>query len=140
MPGDLIMRTRYWILLALCITVTACASSSKRERDEDALARYMDNAGEPVEQFSYLGRFDGWRALGRDKVVVWTGVNDAYLLTVQTPCSELPFANSIALSGTTGTIHRGFDSVKFGRNQQCRIMEIRPVDYRKVRQIERDGG
>jgi hypothetical protein len=37
-------------------------------------------------------------------------------------------------------VSRGFDSVKVGRDEQCRINEIRPVDYKKVREIERSGG
>lgn len=135
------MNTRNVILpLALVALTASCAHFKNREKDEDVLARYMDNAGEPIEHFSYLGRFDGWRALGRDKLVVWTGINDAYLLTVQTPCSNLPFANAIGLTTTTGTVSRGFDSVKVGKGEQCRINEIRPVDYKKVREIERAGG
>ncbi len=129
------------VTAGIALTLAACAGMGKRESDERTLARYMDAAGEPIEQFSYLGRFDGWRALGRDKVVVWTGINDAYLLTVQTPCTELPFAQTIALTTTTNTVSRGFDSVRFGPNpnQQCRISEIRPIDYRKVRELERAG-
>lgn len=134
------MKKRALILPLTLLALGACSSMGKREKDEVTLARYLDNAGEPIDHFSYLGRFDGWRALGRDKIVVWTGINDAYLLTVQTPCTELPFANSIGLTTTTGTVSRGFDSVKFGANQQCRINEIRPVDYKKVREIEKAGG
>lgn len=135
------MNTRIWIVsAALLLSLSGCASMKNRESDEQVLARYMDNAGEPVDQFSYLGRFDGWRALGRDKVVVWTGVNDAYLLTVQTPCSDLQFAQKIALTSNTGTVNRGFDSVQVGPHNKCRINEIRKVDYKKVREIERAGG
>lgn len=134
------MNIRNLILPLSLLALTACAGAGRRESDEQTLARYMDFAGEPVEQFSYLGRFDGWRALGRDKVVVWTGMNDAYLITVQTPCTDLPFANSIGLTSTTGMVSRGFDSITVGPRERCRINEIRPVDYKKVREVEREGG
>jgi hypothetical protein len=111
-----------------------------RETDEQTLARYMDHAGEPVDSFSYLGRFDSWRSLGRDKVVVWTGVNTAYLLTVQEPCQDLQFANRIGLTSTGSTVSRGFDSVRVGNDQTCRITEIRPVNYKDLKAAERAGG
>lgn len=134
------MKPRNWIILTAVMALTACASMRHRETDEQTLARYMDYAGEPVDSFSYLGRFDGWRSLGRNRVVVWTGINDAYLLTVQEPCPELQFANHIGLTSTTGMVSRGFDSVKLGNNQSCRIMEIRPVNYKDLKAAERAGG
>ena len=134
------MNTRNVILLLTVLAIGACSSMKNRESDEQVLARYMDNAGEPIDRFSYLGRFDSWRALSRDKVAVWTGMNDAYLLTVDAPCHNLQFTNSIGLTNTTGTVTRGFDSVKIGNDETCRINEIRKIDYKKVREIERAGG
>ena len=134
------MNTRNVILLLAILAIGACSSFKNRESDEQVLARYMDNAGEPIDRFSYLGRFDSWRALSRDKVAVWTGMNDAYLLTVDSPCHNLQFTSSIGLTTTTGTVTRGFDSVKIGNDETCRINEIRKIDYKKVREIERAGG
>jgi len=134
------MSYRIWILLAATAALSACAGMPKRENEQATLDRYMDFAGQPVESFSYLGRFDGWRSLGRDKLVVWTGLNDAYLLTVQQPCLDLEFANRIGLTSTTGTVSRGFDAVRVGRHERCTITEIRPVNYKDLRAAERAGG
>jgi hypothetical protein len=134
------MKPRNWTILAAVAALTACTSMKNRETDEQTLARYMDYAGEPVDSFSYLGRFDGWRSLGRDRVVVWTGVNDAYLITVQAPCQDLQFANRIGVTSTGSTVSRGFDSVKVGNNQTCRITEIRPVNYKDLKAAEKAGG
>jgi hypothetical protein len=134
------MKLRHWTLLAMLATVTACTGMRHRETDEQELARFMDYAGQPVDSFRYLGRFDSWRALGRNKLVVWTGLNDAYLLTVQEPCAELQFANAVGLTSNTGSVSRGFDSVKVGRNETCRITEIRPVNYKDLRAAKRAGG
>jgi|SRR5829696_10165827 len=134
------MKLRNWVILAAVAALTACAAMKNRETDVQTLARYMDYAGEPVDSFSYLGRFDGWRSLGRDRVVVWTGVNDAYLLTVQQPCQDLQFAQRIGVTSTGSTVSRGFDSVKVGNNQTCRITEIRPVNYKDLKAAEKAGG
>ena len=134
------MFTRNVIVLLTMLAVGACSSMKNRESDEQVLARYMDNAGEPIDRFSYLGRFDSWRALSRDKVAVWTGINEVYLLTVDTPCQNLQFTSSIGLTNSTGTVTRGFDSVLIGNDERCRINEIRKIDYKKVREIERAGG
>jgi hypothetical protein len=134
------MKPRNWVILAAVAALTACAAMKNRESDEQSLARYMDYAGEPVKSFTYLGQFDGWRSLGRDKVVVWTGVNNAYLLTVQQPCQELRFANRIGVTSTGNTVSSGFDSVQVGDNQTCRITEIRPVNYKDLKAAEKAGG
>jgi len=134
------MNMRNWLLLSALAVVTACSGMRHRESDKVTLQRYNDYAGAPVESFSYLGRFDSWRALGRDKLVVWTGMNSAYLLTVQTPCPDLQFAQHIGLTSTAGSVSSGFDSVQVGRHERCRITEIRPVNYKDLRAAERAGG
>jgi hypothetical protein len=132
------MKPRIWIILAALAAVGACSSMRNRETDAQTLARYMDYAGEPVQSFSYLGRFDNWHALGRDKLVVWTSVNNAYLLTVQEPCRELQFANSIGLTTTTSSVQSGFDYVRVGQDR-CLITEIRPVNYKELKAAQRAG-
>jgi len=134
------MRFRNWILVAGVASLTACSGMRQRENETQTLQRYLDYAGAPVESFSYLGRFGSWRSLGRDKLVIWTGVNNAYLLTVQQPCRDLEFANRIGLTSQTGAVYRGFDSVKVGRHETCRITEIRPVNYKDLKAAQKAGG
>jgi hypothetical protein len=108
-----------------------------RERDAEAYERYRDFAGAPIDDFTYLGRYDGWSSLGRNVLAIRTSVSDAYLLTVQGPCSDLEFANTIALTSTGNTVRRGLDSVRVGR-VSCTITEIRPVNYAEMRKAERE--
>jgi len=133
-------RIRVLLAVTAAAALSACAGMPKRESEQATLDRYMDFAGQPVESFSYLGRFDSWRSLGRDKLVIWTSLNNAYLLTVQQPCQDLEFANRIGLTSTTGTVSRGFDAVRVGRHERCTITEIRPVNYKDLRAAERAGG
>lgn len=132
-------RRALWGLLALMI-VTACSGIPRRESDQAALERYLDYAGTPVDRFTYLGRYTGWRPLGRNKLIVWTGINDAYLITVAEPCIDLQFTMRIGLTSTGNTVSRGFDSVTLPGRQKCTITEIRPVDYGQMKKDLREGG
>jgi hypothetical protein len=124
------------LAVVAALLLSACAGIPKRTSDQEDLERYRQYAGEPINSISYLGRYDGWRPLGRDNLVIWTGINDAYLLTIAGPCNDLPFVNRIAIKNRGATLDRG-DSVIVGRNQRCWITEIRPVDYRKMKEDAR---
>ena len=118
--------------------LAACSSVPRAERDAQALARYTQYAGAPVSDFHYDSRFRTWQALSRDKVFVRTGTNDAYLLTVF-PCLNLEFATRIQITSRFGAVRSGFDDVKVD-GERCRISEIRPVNYRKMRADARESG
>lgn len=128
---------RIAVLLGFAM-LAACTSVRQRDGEPSARERYLHYAGKPVGSFSTLGRIDGWLPLGRNQLVVWTRVNDAYLLTVVPTCQELDSAIGIALdSRVEGTVRSGFDHVRVGRDR-CQILEIRPVDYRLMKQEERE--
>jgi Family of unknown function (DUF6491) len=126
-----------WIACAL--TLVACSAVSQRAaKDQAERDRYVSYASAPIDQFTYLGRFDSWHALSRNELVVFTTINDAYLLRVWQPCIGLQFATRVGVSSTGGTVHRGLDSVLVD-GQRCPIDEIRPVDYRRMLADRRDA-
>jgi hypothetical protein len=92
---------------------------------------YTDYAGEPVKSF-YMDNFDGWTVLSKDQLVVWTGMNKAYLLTVTGYCPDLQFANAIAVTSTANTVDK-FEKVIVGRDR-CFINEIRPLDTKQMKE------
>jgi len=92
---------------------------------------YTEYAGEPVKSF-YLGNYDGWSAVSKDQLVVWSGVNKAYLLTVTGYCPDLQFANTIAVTSTGNTVDK-FEKVIVGRDR-CFIKEIRPIDTKQMKE------
>jgi Family of unknown function (DUF6491) len=115
------------------LTLGACATGiPKHESDAATRARYEQYAGAPVDHITYLGHYSGWEPLGRDALVIWTGINDAYLLKVNGPCPDLPFATHVGLTATGSTVYARFDFVTV-RHWRCQIAEIRPVDYRRMR-------
>ncbi|HEV7609614.1 MAG TPA: DUF6491 family protein [Steroidobacteraceae bacterium] len=107
------------VAAAMC---AGCATAPKLD--------YTDYAGEPVKSF-YMSNFDGWSAVSKDQLVVWSGMNKAYLLTVTGYCPDLQFANAIAVTSTANTVDR-FEKVIVGRDR-CLINEIRPLDTKQLK-------
>lgn len=113
---------------AFALPVWAQQTSSEA-RD---LARYQRYAEPPVDQVHYF-QVNGFQYLAPDTVGIWFGVNKLYLLTVQTPCNNLAFANGIGLTAKNNMLYRNFDFVTFG-HQRCKIVKITPVNELKMKQ------
>jgi hypothetical protein len=124
------MYTKIPLAVVLAVTLASCASGMERMRGEESSSKYIDYAGAPVEQFASF-RIDGWTPVSRNQLVLWTGINEAYLLKVWDSCQDLQFANRIAVTSTADTISR-FDKVRVGRDQ-CPISEIRPIDVKQMK-------
>ena len=104
-------------LLYATALLTACSGIPLKQRQDAQRARYEAYAGAPVERFTYLGRYDSWQPIGTNELVVWTTINQAYLIKVAPPCDNLEFVNRIGLTSTASTVSARFDFVKVGR--QC---------------------
>ena len=92
---------------------------------------YTDYAGEPVKSF-YMNNFDGWTVVSKDQLVVYSGLNKAYLLRITGYCPDLQYANAIAVTSTANTVDR-FEKVIVGRDR-CFIKEIRPLDTKQMKE------
>lgn len=132
------MKKKTLLTLSTLSLLTACGGIPQRESEQETMQRYEAYAGAPVSSFSVFGHVDGWRPLTRDKLIVWTGIDDAYLLSVEPTCMNLEFATRIGLTTSVGSsVQSGFDSVRLRdgfHRQRCRILEIRPIDYRRMKQ------
>lgn len=131
------MRSMPFLVLFVALGLAACASPGPREREAAALARYEAAAGEPVPRFHAFSVRD-WTALGENHLALWTRQNEAWLLTVESPCHELPWAMELRLDAVGSTVNARFDAVEVG-GQRCRILEIRPVDVQRLKQSEADA-
>ena len=124
-------------VLGLLLAVSACTSTASYfERQEAELARFEKHASEPIERIKAFQGVDQWQALSPLKLVIWTGVSRAYLLTMRAPCSGLEFQKAIVVTSTNNIIDVHFDSVRF-EQQVCFLTEIRPVDYKALQQERR---
>ena len=128
---------------AIAATLTALAACSAgipvRQDPEEVRNRYEAYAGAAVDHFTWLGRYDGWEALGPDELVVFTSVNKAYLLKVSPPCKDLRGAERVGLTSTGGSVYARLDSVTT-RGWRCRILQIRKLDYRRMKADLRRAG
>jgi hypothetical protein len=134
------MKRALWNVFVLCaaaLITVACSGIPRRARDLAELDRYLQYAGPPVDHITYLGRYDNWQAVGQYQLVLWTGINDAYLITVASPCENLRFSNRIAVTQTANTLYSKFDAVLV-HHWRCQIIEIRPIDYKRMRQDLRE--
>ena len=126
------MKTVTATVLAAFIA-SACATSGgeiERSSSDRLLTRYEPFVGEPIDRFTAF-RPDSWQPISRTQLVVWTSINDAYLLTVDNTCPELNFAQKIGVTSTGSSISK-FDSV-IVRDQRCRIEQIQPIDVERMK-------
>lgn len=123
------MKTSLALAVAAYTLTMGCATGVARSPSGEVL-HYADYAGTPIDSFVSFN-IDGWESVGRDQLVVWTGVNDAYLLKVWDNCRDLQFAERIALTQTGSSVTRG-DSVRVGHDR-CPITEIRRVDVKQMK-------
>ena len=120
---NLLLKGAGTSLAATAALLAGCATGPKLD--------YTDYAGEPIKSF-YMNNFDGWNVISKDQIVVWSGLNKAYLLTVTGYCPDLQFANAIGLTSTANTVDR-FEKVIVGRDR-CMINEIRPLDTKQMKE------
>jgi|HubBroStandDraft_1064217.scaffolds.fasta_scaffold1234214_1 hypothetical protein len=107
--------------------LVGCVAAPAAPPSKEALL-YLKYAGPPIDSFTYLGRYDGFRTLGGPYLVIWTTFTNAYLIKVRDPCIELPFANRVGLTSTSNTVNGNFDFVLV-EHDRCRIGTIQRVDY-----------
>jgi len=126
------------VLIVVLVLCGACAGGIPLHPSQQQVPdRYTAYAGPPIPSFTWLGRYDGWEPLGKDRVVIFTTPNDAYLLKIWPPCDMRFVMNNIGLSSTGSTVTAHLDSVitnspSTGR-WRCPIEEIRKVDYQRMR-------
>ena len=132
---------RYVGLGLVAVLLTACAGTP-RLSDEERLARYQAYAGEPIERFTQI-RIDNWESLDSNKLVLWNGRQEAYLLTVWDTCADLRQAQTITVISASSHTVSVFDKIKVVKDPRfgpimtgfdtCPIREIRAVDVRQMR-------
>ncbi len=123
-------------LVATLILSGVAATASAGDNDktlQEKLAKQKYQQGEAVE---YINNYelDGWNYIDRTHIVIHTGPSRDYLVTVMMPCNDLPSAENIAFTTTTGKLTR-FDKLMVrgagGIVQHCPITQINALTKRK---------
>jgi len=118
-------------LALIAVVASGCASGLSRTRGDQALERYEPYVGEPIDGFTAF-RQQSWQPVSRNQLILWTTINDAYLLTITNNCPDLEFSSAIGVSSIANRISR-FDHVTV-RGDRCLIQKIQPIDMRAYRQ------
>jgi hypothetical protein len=141
MEADLMSSSRpylrcAWLLLGAAL-LASCSGIPLKQREAAERARFEAYAGKPIDHFTWLTSYNGWEPISPDQLVVWTDINDAYLITVFQPCTDLMFARRIGLPASADTVYAHFDAVRV-EGWRCMIKTIQPVDYRRMEQDLRE--
>ena len=129
------MRALWISVLMLGLFGVARADTSEYESEQ--LARYQKFAGAPVDDFLMFKLYQ-WQVVGADKVVAWSTIRDAYLITVAQPCVRLEWTHALGLTtAQMRKVSKNFDFVAF-ENQRCKITEIRPIDLAAMHKEKTD--
>jgi type II secretory pathway pseudopilin PulG len=126
------MKTRLVAGVFLAVLLIASAGAQTRKTQEQDLERFEKYAGAAIDEFDFWSLYK-WKLVGPEKVVVWSTINDAYLITVDQPCPGLEWTKAIGVTSQQKRIvSRKFDYVTYGKGQRCHINEIRPIDYKQM--------
>lgn len=123
-------------IAAAALLLSACATH-RSERIAEQLQRYLDASGQPVPSFRYFS-FNSWTPLGKEHFAVWTKPREAWLIQVMPVCTDLDFAQNIALTSSLNRVYARFDKVLL-RDYSCRIQSIRPIDVAKLRDLQKEA-
>lgn len=117
------------------LVVAGCAAGTSVSRGEQAMDKYEPYLGEPVRSFTAF-RIDSWQSVDRDRLILWTGINNAWLITISGSCPDLMFTDRIRVS-STGSQVSTFDKV-IVRGDTCLIDKIEPINVRQMK-ADRDA-
>lgn len=118
------------MVLAASVAAGCATSGIERTQGERIMSRYEPYVGEPVRSFTAF-RQEGWQPISRNQLILWTSINDAYLLTISNNCPNLMFTNAVSVTTTTSAIST-LDFVNV-RGDRCQIQKIQPIDVREWR-------
>jgi len=117
------------ILIGLAATLAFAGCTTTRPPGA-ALNEYLPFTGPPVESFHFWNLYS-WEAVGPYQVVLWATPWEAYFVTVASPCIDLEWTHRLGVSSTANTVSH-FEYVLVGHQERCPILEIRPIDVKKL--------
>lgn len=126
------MRTSIVLIFLAALTMAGCATVGEVAKEKGAQPGndYVTYAGAPIDDFLAYN-INGWTPVSRTQLVIWTNVNDAYLLTVWNTCNNLMFADHVGVTDTANRVSK-FEKVRVGR-ETCPISEIQPIDIKRMK-------
>ena len=112
------------------LVAAGCTAGTSVSRGEQAMDKYEPYLGEPIRSFTAF-RIDSWQSVDRDRLILWTGINNAWLITISGSCPDLMFTDRIRVT-STGSQVSTFDKV-IVRGDTCLIDKIEPINVRQMK-------
>lgn len=119
-------------LTVLILAGLVLASSTSQAHTSEPVVVPPTAQLEAVDKFHFFGRLDGWRAVDRNTLIVWTTPFKPYLIELRRPASGLRFAEYIGVTSTAGTVHAGLDNIRVD-GFRYPIKSIHPLTKQQAR-------
>jgi hypothetical protein len=119
-------------LAVLILAGLALASSTSQAHTLEPIVVQPAAQLEAVDKFHFFGHLDGWRAVDRNTLIVWTTPFKPYLIELRRPASGLRFADYIGVTSTAGTVRARLDNIRVD-GLRYPIKAIRPLTKQQAR-------
>ncbi len=120
---------RITLLASVAIGLAACAGNVKITSVDEILTSKGLVRGEIVNRISNH-QIHGWQTVNDENLIITTGVNDAYLISLQSPCYSLRSAYTIGYTSHMSSLDK-FDRIvirDIGNQQEsCQIKQIQAL-------------
>ncbi len=125
-------------LLFIVAILSGCASHGLTDTERTVLYQnyITENKLEELKSITTF-RFDGWRDLGKEHLIIFTNFKKPYLITLKSRCIDLRFSHTIGINKTSNSLHAKFDSIFVTRfpEQKCFIKTIHKLTREQADQM-----
>ena len=125
-------------LLFAVLILSSCASNGLTDVERTALYHnyVAENKLEEVKSITSF-RFNGWRDLGKEHLIIFSSIRNAYLITLTNRCSDLRYSNTLGINRTGSSLHAKFDSIFVTSfpEQKCFIKTIHKLTKEQANQM-----
>jgi hypothetical protein len=97
---------KYSVLLLISLVFTACATTPYKIADKYNLDNELKEAND-INSF----RIDSWESIDYQSLIIKADFNNYYLVILNRPALNLPFAQNIGVTGTSMRVTKGFDKI-----------------------------
>lgn len=124
-------------LLAIII-LSSCAHHGLTDTERTALYQnyVAENKLEQVKSIRAF-RYNGWRELGKEHLIIFTSIRKPYLISLKSSCADLRFSSTLGINHTSSNLRAKFDwiFVTSFPQQRCFIKTIHKLTREQADQL-----
>lgn len=135
---EVLIMTLIIRMLSVVLILSSCANQGLTDVERTALYQnyVLENKLEKVKSITTF-RYNGWRELGKEHLIIFTSIRKPYLITLKGRCIDLRFSNTLGINHTGSTLHANFDSIFVTSfpEQKCFIKSIHRLTREQADQM-----